>query len=48
MKVLPGHETLLYEQRLRSLNATSLENARKMADLVHVYKFIHRINSLSL
>ena len=43
-KGLPGHETLSYEQHLRSLNVTSLENARKMADLVHVYKYIHHIN----
>ena len=47
-KVSPGHELLSYEQRLRSLNVKSLGNAKKMADLVHVYKCIHHINGLSL
>ena len=42
-KYLPGLTHLTYEQRLESLKALSLEDARLMADMVFVYRMLHNM-----
>ena len=47
-KYLPGLTHLTYEQRLESLKALSLEDARMMADMVFVSKMLHNVCDIKL
>ena len=46
-KLVPSIRNLTYEQRLKSLNLTTLENRRIRGDLIQQFKFIKGYNTIS-
>jgi len=44
--VIPSVKLLPYEDRLKQLNLWSLEDRRTSADLIEVFKIIHRLSSI--